>query len=82
MDADGSTALVGLDVWEHAHYKKFGSKRGDYVAAWWPVDSINSFSIPARDRFNSYYFCFALDKRRAIFPFLFFLSLLHSAFTF
>lgn len=37
MDGDGSTVLVGLDVWEHAYYKKFGPKRGDYVNAWWSV---------------------------------------------
>ena len=29
--------ILGIDVWEHAYYKKFGPGRGDYIDAWWEV---------------------------------------------
>ncbi|MBJ28699.1 MAG: superoxide dismutase [Euryarchaeota archaeon] len=29
--------ILGIDVWEHAYYKKFGPGRGDYVDSWWNV---------------------------------------------
>lgn len=27
--------ILGIDVWEHAYYKKFGPGRGDYIDSWW-----------------------------------------------
>lgn len=29
--------LLGLDVWEHAHYARYGPDRGAYVGEWWGV---------------------------------------------
>ena len=29
--------ILGIDVWEHAYYKKFGPARGDYINSWWNV---------------------------------------------
>ena len=29
--------ILGIDVWEHAYYKKFGPGRADYIQSWWNV---------------------------------------------
>jgi Fe-Mn family superoxide dismutase len=35
LSANGMQPILGIDLWEHAYWAKYGNNRDDYIRAWW-----------------------------------------------